>query len=418
MNHVVIFVKMNVCRHRIPGKIVHDAVADALETLGHFKKTKTHHEEKNAMSFQDSNPYGDLPPNFALGQILVLQGNYLVTYRLVSSVLVMLVSESETNAFLRLRMLDAATKILVGASKGVNVSASTLSKRYMDVHSLLGELLGGGLAELPPAFIHTSATSENLAAMPISASDAARRLKRLARGSAKGSAFVPEKSKADDDSSEPSAIPLPETPTKDLDGKAFSVEIGDPLNDVEFNIPPDALPPPPARALGAMRRPPAPPTLQNIEKMPVAFAGAIDDETTEKMEAEEEGKESENQPEEWNADFGAQNIVEEKESSPVVSIEDLRHSLQLVEIYRGEVVDGLLVRAGVEGGVRRKLAPYGLSSANFRILPSNEMGSNICAWVSRRNEKFTREIKNDKFQFEATLSGAPMEETYLKYQYV
>lgn len=388
---------------------------DALETFG---TDRSHVDYYPAPDFQD--PSGDLPPNLALGQIPVLKGHFLVTYRLVSSVLVMLISESHTNAFMRLRLLDAAAKILVGASKGVDVTTSSLTRRYADVHSLLGNLLVKGLAELPPAFIHTSATDEKLVAVPLSASDAARRLKRLAGGGGKGSVFVPEKQTRDEMDVDPVVMPLPETPTKGSDGRSFTAEIADPLNEVEFVVPADALPPPPARAFGAMRRPPAPPAVKRRkESLPKVFAGAVEEEVVEAEGTEEEKPAP--VPKEWTADFGNQEGLSKREEDgepkkPTVTLDDLRESLHLVETYRGEVRGGMLVRAGVEGCVRRKLAPYGLLSAQFRVLHSPHLSSNVCLWVARTNKNFTRRHEDNDHVFDAVLSGAPMDEVYLKYQ--
>ena len=130
---------------------------------------------------------------------------------MVNAILVLLVSDPSTNAFICLRLLDASSKILVGACKGVDVTPERLSKRYADVHSLLGGLVSGGLAALPPAFVHTSATDERLLGVPLSAADAARRLKKMVGPGGKSSAFVPEKTA---DGSEPTPMPMPETPKK------------------------------------------------------------------------------------------------------------------------------------------------------------------------------------------------------------
>lgn len=231
------------------------------------------------------NGSGDAPPNFALGQMSALHGRYLVTYRMVNSILVLLVSEPGANAFLCLRTLDAATKILVGACKGVDVTPEKLSKRYGDVHALLGDLISGGIAALPPAFIHTSATDERLLAVPLSAADASRRLKKLLAGG-KTSTFVPDKPA--DGAAESTPPPVPETPRGE-EGKVLNaLEPGGPLAALEFAIPSDALPPPPARALGAKRRPPAPPPVV-VPVRPAAFKGAVDEDAENKPPTEAEG---------------------------------------------------------------------------------------------------------------------------------
>lgn len=246
---------------------------------------------------------GDATPDFALGMLPVLQGRYLVTYRLVNSILLLIISEASTNAFLCLRTLDAATKILVGACKSIEVTAERLSKRYADVHAFLGGIISGGLASLPPSFVHTSATNERLLAVPLSASDAARRLRKLMAAGGKTSAFAPTKQQADStaDPSAPAVQPgsiasmpdQPDTPTtsQGQEGGAYhrSAASADPLASIEFGIPSDALPPPPARAVGAKRRPPAPPRAIQASVAPPAFEGAMQGGTENRLPAEAEG---------------------------------------------------------------------------------------------------------------------------------
>ena len=343
---------------------------------------------------------------------------------MVNAILVLLVSDPSTNAFICLRLLDASSKILVGACKGVDVTPERLSKRYADVHSLLGGLVSGGLAALPPAFVHTSATDERLLGVPLSAADAARRLKKMVGPGGKSSAFVPEKTA---DGSEPTPMPMPETPKKQ-DGK---IERGDPLRNVEFHIPPDALPPPPARAMGAKRRPPAPPPIVSVIP-PTAFRGAMEEDAEKKGAEEAEGfgafapvelleaEKAEAEGEkgsEWEAEFGAEETkaelaVEEEPSGP--SISDLRDSLQLVEIYRGEVAGGQLQRARIDGAVRRRLAPFGLESARFRLVPSDTLVVNACLQTASRNSTHARQA-DGAYGFAAQLTGAPMDCSYVKY---
>jgi hypothetical protein len=331
----------------------------------------------------------------------------------------MLISEPTANAFVCLRLLDASGKVLVGACKGVDVTPERLSKRYADVHSCLGGLVSGGLSALPPAFTHCSATDGKLLAVPLSTADGARRLKR-AQGTIGGKAFTPEKP-AGAVKNEPTPIPMPETPSK-KDGKQFSVDGGDPLRGVEFHIPADALPPPPARAMGAKRRPPAPPRTAPLVP-PTAFMGAVEEEPKGPEEAEGFGAfgevelmEAEKQEEktksgEWEAEFAA---AAAEPSGPSISIKDLQESLQLVEIYRGEVVDGRLHRATIDAAVRRRLAPFGLETAKFRVLPSSTLVTNACLQVATRNTAHASDV-DDKFGFTARLTGAPMDCSYLKY---
>jgi hypothetical protein len=339
---------------------------------------------------------------------------------MIHSILVMLISEPTANAFVCLRLLDASGKVLVGACKGVDVTPERLSKKYADVHSCLGGLVSGGLVALPPAFTHSSATDGKLLAVPLSPADAARRLRR-AQGALGGKAFTPEKAGGSTEN-EPTPLPMPETPSK-KDGKQFSVEGGDPLRGVEFHIPADALPPPPARAMGAKRRPPAPPREAPFVA-PVPFKGAIEEEPkgpeeaegfgafgeVKLMEAEKQEGAEKTKSGEWEAEFagGAE------PAGPSISIEDLQESLQLVEIYRGQVVAGLLHHATIDGAVRRRLAPFGLETAKFRVLPSSTLVTNACLRIVTRNSAHASEADNN-FGFTARLTGAPMDCSYIKY---
>ena len=350
---------------------------------------------------------------------------------MVNAILVLLISDPTANAFTSLRLLDACGKILVGACKGVDVTPERLSKRYGDVHSLLGGLIDGGLSQLPPALVHTSATDGKLLSVALSAADAARRLKRAIGTGGKQSAFVSTKTAEQKD---PTPMPTPETPTK-RDGKnQFSVEDGDPLRDVDFYIPADALPPPPARALGAKRRPPAPPPMASVVP-PSAFRGAMEEEATasgapeaaegfgafgavELMEAEKVaaaaavGEEAEVVDAE-NVQVEAE-AVEEEAGQHGLSADDLFDSLQLVEIYRGEVVGGRLQRAKIAGAVRRRLAPFGLETARFKLVSSPTLVVNACLQTAATNNAHTT-TSSDAYGFTATLTGAPMDCSYVKY---
>ena len=235
---------------------------------------------------------GDNPPGFGAGHVPALAGRYAVTYRLVNTVYCMVVAPPGANVFLCMQLLDAAAKVLVGVSKGVDVTPDKVAKRYTEVgcgrhgmgwllgrsceartgphclpphasphpphppptpqvYMLLEDLLSTGLSTLPPAFMHSSATSERLLVLPASAADAARRFKRMVRGG-RPSSFVPKKEGEEDGAADPTPPPVPETPSS-RGGQAFSAAHADPLGAVAFDIPPDALPPPPARAAVARR---------------------------------------------------------------------------------------------------------------------------------------------------------------------
>ena len=53
-----------------------------------------------------------------------------------------------------------------------------------------------------------------------------------------------------------------------------------------------------------------------------------------------------------------------------------------------QVCGGQVVRAGLEGGVRRRLAPYGLAAARFRLLPKFVLPASghkvLSPWRARR----------------------------------
>lgn len=391
------------CRSNgFPGRLVQDAIADVIQVLGKRNKSGS------STSLVDSS--GNAPPNIAIGQLPALKGTLLVTYRMVNAVLVFVVSDITANAFLCLRLLDACTKVLVGVCKGVDVTADRLLRKYEAVHSSLGDLIAGGLCNLPVAFVHSSATDEKVLVMPLSASDAARRVRRLlGGGSAKQSSSFVKKGSAQDRNALTLPPSIPETPTA-KERKSFQQ---DPLAEVDFSIPADALPPPPPRAMGALRRPPAPPPEAVVA--PPAFEGAVEEE---KMEIKEE--EEEKIPEEWVADFGGAELVEEEKEEepegPVITVADLRQALQLVEIYTAELKGGKLQSAEINGTVCRRLAPFGLHTARFRLLPSSKPVVDACLELAALNKTYSSiEDKDRSCDFQATLSGAPMDCAYLQY---
>jgi hypothetical protein len=228
---------------------------------------------------------GDNAPAFALGQLKVLRGRYMVTYRLVNAVYVMVVTTPSANAFLCVQLLEAVTKILVAAAKGVDVTADKIARKYQEVsgrpgsschawgqhahweppiwgaekaalpyvgcgvdrrrpsstlswqmhlkagqrpcmhaskgprcspsqvYSLLDGLLDGGLAVLPPAFAHRSATADMLLTMPASATDAAHKLKKMFLAGKAGVAGLPKKV-GEGGAADPTPPPVPETPAQ------------------------------------------------------------------------------------------------------------------------------------------------------------------------------------------------------------
>ena len=158
------------------------------------------------------------------------------------------------------------------------------------VYMLLENLLATGLSSLPPAFMHSSATDERLLVLPASAADAARRFRRMVRGNRGGTTFAPPKgeegpSASGGSASDPTPSPVPETPTSRGEGQ-FSSAYADPLGAVAFDIPPDALPPPPARAAVARRAPPQLAGPLRPTPPPPAFKGAVDEAAAKPLEAE------------------------------------------------------------------------------------------------------------------------------------
>ena len=294
-----------------------------------------------------------------------VQGRYSVTYRLVNSVYAMVVAPPGANVFLAMQLVDAVAKVLVGVSRGVDVTPDKLVKRYTEVggwqvqgrvaqavklagrldgwrvpaagmaeairpagwkavvqhctamrrpcsphhcsspnpapapppaaqvYMLLEDLVATCLSTLPPAFMHSSATDERLLVLPASAADAARRLKRMVRGGGGrgASSFVAGKEGGGEEggAGDPTPPPVPETPTS-RGGQQFSAAHADPLGAVAFDIPPDALPPPPARAAVARRQPgPGLAAPQRPTPPPPAFKGAVDEGAVKAAEADAEG---------------------------------------------------------------------------------------------------------------------------------
>ena len=108
------------------------------------------------------------------------------------------------------------------------------------------------------------------------------------------------------------------------------------------------------------------------------------------------------EPEEW-AQFGDGAAAAEEQAAaapvgppqptlPVITDKDVKDSLQLTEVWRAEVAGGEVVRAGLEGGVRRRLAPYGLTAARFRLLPAPAGVTNACLRVAAMNRDFAEQL--------------------------
>lgn len=400
--------------HGLSSAKIHAATKEVAQTLGSFAA------EKGANNLDGS---GDNAPAFALGQAKVLHGRYMVTYRLVNALYIMIVTEPHTNAFVCVHLLEAITKVLVAASKGVDVTADKISRRYSEVYSLLDGLLNGGLAVLPPAFAHRSATADILLVMPASATDAAHKLKKIFQASKSGGSSVP------DTGTDPTPLPVPETPVS-TDGRQLIAEEVDPLAKLAFNIPADALPPPPSRAAIARN---TPQQLQpNAVAAPTAFEGALKTEKEMAADTAAAAAEALRQaglaaPEAIVKEDGWAEFSEEQpcaDSShaapqvqePVLSDKDVRDSLHLLEIWHGEFASDKLVKCGVEGQVRLRLAPYGLSRAQFRVRPSTASIVNTCMRVAQLNAQCAEKKSGEEEDgFVASIARVPVGCSYLKY---
>lgn len=112
--------------------------------------------------------------------------------------------------------------------------------------------------------------------------------------------------------------------------------------------------------------------------MPAAAAAAVEPEGWAQFgEGEEEG-----------AAAAAAPAAPAVPALPVVTEKDVKDSLQLTEVWRAEVAGSEVLRAGLEGGVRRRLAPYGLAAARFRLLPAPAGVANACLRVAAMNRDF------------------------------
>ena len=347
--------------------------------------------------------------NIALGQRHVLQGKFLVTYRLVDSILVFYVTEPGANPFVCLRFVDAASKILVGISKGIDISPRRLSKKYYDLHLLIGRLLSQGVDSLPGAFIHAPATQEKLFTMPTSAADARRKAKKIAKSKGGKSAFL----KTGEESEEQPLSQNKKQSQEDM-VKVVWDKSGHASKSINFYIPGEALPPPPARVMGAKRRPPAPPSQGQSVMAGHAFQGAMvtseDEEQHEHLETVENEKVVDDAV---VAEETAKDEEEEEEVGKEIAIKDLQEALVLVERWEGQVVAGRLVSAEIRGEVRRLLAPYGLERVHFRLKPSTSLLVNTCLQTASRSNTFTTHKTEG---FDAVLAGTPINISYIKYQ--
>ena len=386
--------------------------------------------------------------NVSLGQRYVLQSKFLVTFRMVDTIMVFYVAEPDSNPLISLRYVDAAAKILVGLSKGVDISHKRLAKKYADLYVLLGKLLARGVRHLPGAFIHAPATNEKLLTMPVSAFEGKRKLKKVLENKKTKNAFVRTTTK-DSEAGEDGEDGENRDGGEGRDGgQAASVsgagvagaqdalmrrvwdQSGHDVRTVEFEVPAGALPPPPNRVVGAMRTPPAPPLLS--EAFERAWSGAVSASASDA--GSEEGVLDEDvdaQPEATAVDLagGVEEMVEEGVAAGAGAeilrlrrqrIRDLRQAVVMVEVWKGVVKSNTLSSVCVHGAIKRALAPYNVSRVLFRMHPSHSMDVDAALRVASLHNKYVKLVedgskKNASTTFSAALSGIPIDATYLKY---
>ncbi|WPT14130.1 hypothetical protein PSENEW3_00000261 [Picochlorum sp. SENEW3] len=376
--------------HGIPSKLVQDAITEIVDDFNnHSRKIRS---ATGVKSRGDEDAY-----NVSLGQRYALQSKYLVTFRLVDSIMVFYVCEPHTNPIVSLRYVDAAAKILVGVCKGAEISTKRLSKKYATLYLLLGRILGRGIGYLPSAFIHAPPTNEKMLSMPVSASDASRKLKKMAKTKTKNS-FVK--------TSEDVEVVQGEKGDGEVLQKVWDAS-GHAVTSTEFVIPAGALPAPPSRVMGAKRKPPAPP-VHSVSRH--AFSGAAtadegdDDETV--------VEESHDEEEESNLREG---VVEDTEATVAhdIPVSDLQEALVMVEVWEGSVSHGAIESACVRGEVRRALAPYNLDKAAFRIIESESLVVDSCLHSASVHRMYAQKNVGE---FGARLSSTPIDTSYLRYQ--
>ena len=123
----------------IPSKIVQDAVSEVADDFNAYsRKRKTSFAlDPNASSSSSSSSSSSALSlwlshtrqqqeddssayNVSLGQRYVLQSKYVVTFRMVDSIMVFYVAGPDSNPLISLRYVDAAAEIWLGWSKGVD----------------------------------------------------------------------------------------------------------------------------------------------------------------------------------------------------------------------------------------------------------------------------------------------------------
>ena len=456
-------------RSGIPSKLVQDAVSEVADDFNAYsrkRKSKSSLDPSTSMTTMRaanaSSPRGpdqSASPesrqqeddssayNVSLGQRFVLQSKFLVTFRMVDTIMVFYVAEPDSNPLISLRYVDAAAKILVGLSKGVDISHKRLAKKYADLYVLFGKLLARGVRHLPGAFVHAPATNEKLLSMPVSTFEGKRKLKKVLENRKTKNAFVRTTSQG-------SEAEIGEDGEDGQDGRRAGFvsasgasrmsaladvheslmrrvwdQSGHDVRTVEFEVPAGALPPPPSRVLGAKRTPPAPPLLSEA-LMERAWSGALSESATE--DGEERGREELEDDAEVDLLGEAETSVDEQQAvvggaGGAVDVQrrnlqrrDLRQAVVMVEVWKGVVKSNKLVSVAVHGAVKRALAPYNVDSVLFRLHPSKSLDIDAAFQVASVHNKFVRLVEdgsrtNVSSTFSAALSGIPIDATYLKY---
>ncbi|KAK9811542.1 hypothetical protein WJX72_005642 [[Myrmecia] bisecta] len=182
----------------------------------------------------DMDGSGDNPPGFTYGEVLVQSGRLRVVYRLVNTVYVMAVAAPAANVFFCMQVVEAVTRMLVMASKGVEVTPDKVTKRYPEVYMATGALMANGGTDI----YKTMAEAE--AAVASIAPDSARA--KTLGGQVRKSITALGKSKSGS-SKEPSTLPSADNSVaahSTINNRKLAEEV-DPLNAVSFTLPPEAL---------------------------------------------------------------------------------------------------------------------------------------------------------------------------------
>jgi hypothetical protein len=394
-----------VYRSGIPSKLVQDAVSEVVDDFNSYSRKRKGAERGPARSLlQQQQQYDDSSSyNVSLGQRHVLQSKYLVTFRLVDSIMVFYVCEPDTNPLVSLRYVDAAAKILVGISKSLHISNKRLSKKYSDLYVLLGRLLSKGIGYLPAAFIHAPSTNEKLWSLPVSTYDAQRRLKKMVDRKNSKNEFVRTTS---DDSDQDG---LAEETKEDVMQKVWDAS-GHDVRMVKFSIPPEALPPPPNRVMGARRTAPAAPMFVSMGER--SFSGALSKSDDEEQEDTTTIVKEEEEEAILHDDV-------EQEPPTALSLEqkrDLQEAIVMVEVWKGSVQGGRLVEGSVDGEIRRSLAPYNIDRTEFRVKSSPSLVVNTCLQTALMHKSYITRVPETSDRYEAKLSGIPIDVSYMKYR--